>query len=43
MLVGNPPFYDETNSNMFKKILKQDDLEFPDDIEISEDCKDFIE
>ncbi|CDW72093.1 protein kinase domain protein [Stylonychia lemnae] len=42
MLVGTPPFYEESQSMMFKKILKQK-LKFPNDVPLSKDCRDFIE
>ena len=42
MLIGNPPFYEDDQSMMFKKIMKQK-LKFPNDIPLSKDCRDFIE
>eukprot|EP00347_Sterkiella_histriomuscorum_P020775 403336510 len=42
MLVGTPPFYEDNQSMMFKKIMKQK-LKFPSDVPLSKDCRDFIE
>jgi serum/glucocorticoid-regulated kinase 2 len=42
MLVGVAPFFEEDQSVMFKRILKQK-LEFPEEVELSDECKDFID
>ena len=42
MLVGTPPFYEDNQSMMFKKIMKMK-LKFPSDVPLSKDCRDFIE
>jgi serum/glucocorticoid-regulated kinase 2 len=41
MLVGQPPFYQEDQDEMFNSILNED-IAYPEDIEINEDTKEFI-
>ena len=41
MLCGEPPFFDEDQGQMFKRIMK-DGVNFPDDIDLSDHCKDLI-
>jgi serine/threonine protein kinase len=40
-LIGNPPFYSNTYGGTYKKI-QEADFEFPNDMDISDDAKDFI-
>ena len=42
MLVGNPPFFEDDEAQMFKKILKSK-VSFPKWARVSKECKDFIE
>lgn len=41
LLTGLPPFYDENTSNMYERVLNAP-VEFPDDIVISRQAKNFI-
>lgn len=42
LIFGTTPFFEEDQSLMFKNILKKE-LEFPEDIEVSDECKSFIQ
>ena len=42
MVFGQPPFYEEDKTLMFKKIMKQQNIRFPKDIPVSSEFKDFI-
>ncbi len=44
MLIGQPPFYEEDQLSMFQRIQDGTDsfIDFPEDVPLSEACKDFI-
>jgi serine/threonine protein kinase len=42
MIVGQVPFFDEDENKMYAKIVKSP-LEFPKELQMSKECKDFIE
>ncbi|TNV80427.1 hypothetical protein FGO68_gene6259 [Halteria grandinella] len=42
MLVGQPPYFEEDQGTMFTRIKKDTEIDFPEDLPLSEECKSFI-
>ena len=42
MLVGSPIFYYPSNFNLMVKMMEVIEVDFPDSVNISDECKDFI-